>query len=182
MRLAFLNKVYELTQGDENISIESHDVGQALGFDKKIQERVYFYLIDEGLILFRHRGGGISISYKGTVMAEGSVEPLKYVSPSRMLDSLVDLIEKINNISRIKLGCKLFNPSSKIIKDLRNIGNSEDSFVATILRIAMIIDQVYYREIQGQLRQKPPERSIDLMLALFNERDVDYDQTDLSPS
>jgi hypothetical protein len=41
----------------------------------------------------------------------------------------------------------------------------------------MIIDQVYYREIQGQLRQKPPERSIDLMLTLFNERNVDYDQT-----
>ena len=36
------------------------------------------------------------------------------------------IVEDINNISRVKLGCRLFNPSPKIIKDLRNIGNSEE--------------------------------------------------------
>ena len=36
------------------------------------------------------------------------------------------IVEGINKISRVKLGCRLFNPSPKIIKDLRNIGNSEE--------------------------------------------------------
>jgi hypothetical protein len=179
MRLAFLNKLYQLTQGDENICIESHDLGHILGFDKNMLERVYFYLIDEGLILYRDTGGGISISHRGIVMAEESLEPLEFVSPSKMLDNLIDLIEEINSISRAKLGCKIFNPSPKIIKDLKNIGSSEDAFVATILRIAGIIDQVYYHEIQRQLRQKPPEGSINLISVLLSERHVDYDQKDL---
>jgi DNA-binding MarR family transcriptional regulator len=177
-RSAFLNKVYEVTQGNENIVIESYDIGHALGFDKNTLDRVYHYLIDEGSILYRHTGGGISINHKGYLTAEESSEPLKFVSPSKMLDSLIDLIEEINNISRIKLGCKLFNPSPKIIKDLKNIGNSEDTFVVTILRIASIIDQVYYHEIQQQLRQKPPQGSINLLSTLLREKNVNYNQKD----
>lgn len=179
LRSAFLNKVYEVSQGNENIHIESYDLVRDLGFDNKTLDRVYWYLIDDGLILYRYTGGGISISHKGVVAAQEASEPLVFMSPSKMLDSLIDLIEEINNISRIKLGCKLFNPSPKIIKDLRNIGDSEDAFVTTILRIASIIDQVYYQDIQSQLREKLSQGSINLLSALLKEKNVDYDQKDL---
>jgi Mn-dependent DtxR family transcriptional regulator len=53
MRLAFLNRVYELTKGNEEIVVESHVISQTLGFNNNMLDRVYFYLIDEGLILYR---------------------------------------------------------------------------------------------------------------------------------
>jgi hypothetical protein len=179
-RSLFLHKVYEITGANEGVFINAFDVGKELGFEcNKTIEKVYEYLSEGGLIVSRYSGGGLSISHKGIVIIQGQLENPINISPNKMVNQLIDCIEDVNNLCKSKLRCKIFKPPLKDLNDLRNIIDSEEGFISTILRISNIIDAVYYEEIERQIKVSPQDGSLDFIVALFNEKNVNYKNEDI---
>lgn len=69
-RFKFLNKLYELTDGDSSYIVDMWEVGNELNFDRNLTSNIVDYLIGEYLIESRALGGGIAITHEGIVEIE----------------------------------------------------------------------------------------------------------------
>ena len=64
-RQQFLQKLYELTESNENDIRDMWEIGKSLGFPNNLTNRIGQYLEGEGLIVFRTEQGEISIKHEG---------------------------------------------------------------------------------------------------------------------
>lgn len=69
-RFKFLNKLYEVTNGDSSYIVDMWEVGNELNFDRNLTSNIVDYLIGEYLIESRALGGGIAITHEGIVEIE----------------------------------------------------------------------------------------------------------------
>ncbi len=72
-RFQFLERLYRLSGGDEHTWKTMWDIGQDLGFDKGVTERIAQYLEGEMLIEFKATGGLIGITHGGVVAVEDAL-------------------------------------------------------------------------------------------------------------
>ncbi len=64
-RFRFLKKLYEKTEGDEQKWSNMWEIGEELGLEKDLAQRIYNYLQTEHLIESTVFGGGIKLTHKG---------------------------------------------------------------------------------------------------------------------
>jgi hypothetical protein len=64
-RRRFLQRLYELTGGNEDKWIKIAMIGKDLGFDPEKTQRIFQYLHGEGLVETHTVGGGIGITHGG---------------------------------------------------------------------------------------------------------------------
>lgn len=64
-RFTFLNRVYEMTDGDRFQRVDMRQIGSALGFGNDETKQIVYYLIDERLLEFAAAGGLIQLSHRG---------------------------------------------------------------------------------------------------------------------
>jgi len=86
-RFQFLHSVYNLSNADENIDIQSYQLGKNLGFSDNFTSKVIRYLDKEELIRFKEDSGCvIGISHKGIIEVERALskpeESTEYFPPA----------------------------------------------------------------------------------------------------
>jgi hypothetical protein len=64
-QLAFINRLYDETEGYSMQTVSMWDIGNALGWDSRTTEQVVEYLANEGMIEITAMGGEISITHSG---------------------------------------------------------------------------------------------------------------------
>jgi predicted transcriptional regulator len=64
-RDAFLTEVYKLSKGSPKRHLNAFKIMSSSNYDKETIERIYFYLVDEGLIKPFATGGELTITPKG---------------------------------------------------------------------------------------------------------------------
>jgi hypothetical protein len=69
-RLAFMRRLYERTNGEQLEEIPQETLANDLGWDLKTANRVFNYLINEGLAACASYGGEVSITHKGVLEVE----------------------------------------------------------------------------------------------------------------
>ena len=69
-RFKFLQKVYDTSDGDENVMMNMWELGKELRFDRDETEKLTQYLIGENLIKFVALGGELSITHYGVIEIE----------------------------------------------------------------------------------------------------------------
>ena len=71
-RFAFLKELYDRS-GDGTLSdFPAKDIGQKLGFDKKLTENIHWYLKEEGLLEYLAMGPQVAITHAGIKEIEGA--------------------------------------------------------------------------------------------------------------
>lgn len=101
-RFQFLLRLYELTEGDEHKFVSMWEIGQELGFQVDLTQKITQYLTGEGLIKFQAIGGIIGITHWGVREIERAlsnpdeptthflpVSTINIVSVERMIDSQI---------------------------------------------------------------------------------------------
>lgn len=73
-RFAFMDRLYERTDGDPMARVNFRDIGAELGWTGDDAQKVAFYLRDEGLLKFPVMGGAVSITHAGVVEMEAAIE------------------------------------------------------------------------------------------------------------
>lgn len=73
-RFAFMERLYERTDGDAMSRVNFRQVGAELGWTEDEAQKVALYLRDEGLLTFPVMGGAVSISHAGVVEMEAAIE------------------------------------------------------------------------------------------------------------
>jgi hypothetical protein len=91
------------------------------------------------------------------------------------VDELTDALYTLNTMTQHKFGCRIFRSEAKSLKDLKNPITNREGFVMRILGIATIIDEVFVDDIKKHITRKPQPGSINLIQALFEEKNVNYD-------
>jgi hypothetical protein len=71
-RFEFLNKLYEVTDGDSLMIENMWELGREAGIDREDISKIVDYLRGEYLIEFMTLGGGISITHQGVIEIEKS--------------------------------------------------------------------------------------------------------------
>lgn len=69
-RFKFLNKLYEITNGDSSYMVNMWELGNELKFNKAMTSNIVDYLIGEYLIESKALGGGIAITHQGIIEIE----------------------------------------------------------------------------------------------------------------
>lgn len=69
-RFEFLNKLYEITNGDSSYMVNMWELGEELGFERSVISNIVDYLTSEYLIEPRALGGGIAITHSGIIEIE----------------------------------------------------------------------------------------------------------------
>ncbi len=64
-RIAFLSEAYKLSKGNPKQHLNAFKIMSSSNYDKETIERIYFYLVDEGLIKPFATGGEFTITPKG---------------------------------------------------------------------------------------------------------------------
>lgn len=121
-RFLFLKKAYEITNGDPSCMFSMFELGEEIGFDSELSQRIAQYLINEGLLDARGLGGGIGISHNGVLEIEDSLSnPTKsteHFPPVNIIN-----VQSMNN-SVIQQGSnhstQNVNITSKNVNDLKN--------------------------------------------------------------
>lgn len=73
-RFAFMERLYERTDGHPMSRVNFRDIGVELGWPEDEAQRVALYLRDEGLLTFPVMGGAVSITHAGVVEMEAAME------------------------------------------------------------------------------------------------------------
>jgi hypothetical protein len=89
-RFQFLRRLYELTGGDELECLNLYDIGEELGFNRKLTKNIVQYLEREGLIkVIGDQGGIAGISHWGVREVEEALsnpdEPTHYFPPVNII-------------------------------------------------------------------------------------------------
>jgi predicted transcriptional regulator len=69
-RDAFLTEAYKLSKGSPDERLNAFEIMSSSNYDKETIERIYFYLVDEGLIKPFATGGELTITPKGIEQVE----------------------------------------------------------------------------------------------------------------
>ncbi len=89
-RFLFLNRLYEVTGGNENARVIMWEVGSELGFEGEATQLITQYLKGEGLIVFKTLGGGIGITHYGVKEVEDALShpdrPTLYFPPVNIIN------------------------------------------------------------------------------------------------
>lgn len=101
-RFQFIQKLYELSGGDELNWYNMWDIGKQLGFDRDMTDAIGQYLSSEGLIEFHTFGPTIGITHRGVKVVENALtnpnKPTDYFPPVNII-SAGDIVN-----SQIQLG------------------------------------------------------------------------------
>lgn len=73
-RLAFMERLYERTDGDRMQRVDFRDIATQLGWTEEEATAVVYYLKDEGLLELPTMGGAVSLSHAGVVEMEAAME------------------------------------------------------------------------------------------------------------
>ena len=73
-RLAFIERLYERSDGDPMAWVNYRDIGEELGWSDEEAQTVTLYLRDEGLLTFPVLGGAVSITHAGIVEMEEAID------------------------------------------------------------------------------------------------------------
>ena len=83
-RFKFLNKLHQLSDGNEYTSFNMFAIGETFGFDRELTVNIINYLENMGLIKWRG-SGDISISHEGSIEIKEALsqpaKPTKHFSP-----------------------------------------------------------------------------------------------------
>jgi hypothetical protein len=95
---------------------------------------------------------------------------------ARIADKLIDSLDDLNKLAKMKLGCYIFTNNAKLLKNLKQTSEDEKGFVYRIATIAVIIDDIDYDEINQQISVPAKYGSINLIEALFLQKGVVYNE------
>lgn len=154
-RFEFLNKLYEITNGDSSYMVNMWELGKELGIERNAISSIVDYLTSEYLIESRALGGGIAITHSGIV----EIEEL-HNNPNESTEHFPSInvihIDNMNN-SAIQQGTinssqnAIFNLNSindlqTIIDNIENVKNelalSKDSYSELISEIQTLKSQI----------------------------------------
>lgn len=89
-RFRYLNRLYEITNGDSHKFVPADELGAELGLDREQSLAIAQYLKGEGLIEYRTFGPTISITHYGVVEVERAVSepdtPTHYFPPVNIIN------------------------------------------------------------------------------------------------
>ena len=98
-RFQFLYRLYELSEGDESKWFNMFQIGEKLGFDSDLTEKIAQYLKGEGLIEFQGISGIIGITHRGIREVEEALShpniptshflPVNVISINQMVNSQI---------------------------------------------------------------------------------------------
>jgi len=91
-------------------------------------------------------------------------------------DELIEILERINVVSKQKLKTRLFKNNAKSIKDLNYKCEDEPQFVYKIAIVANLISEIHQNEIQKIVSIEGITGSISILEKLFSEKDENYDK------
>ena len=89
-RSQFLQKLFELSKGDEHQILSMYKIAEELGYDKDTVNSIEGYLESEGLVKWQSTGGYISIKHEGVVKVEEALT--KTDEPTEHLPSGTSII------------------------------------------------------------------------------------------
>ncbi len=161
-RFNFLNKLYELSEGNENKTFIMWDIGDQVGLKREETEHVYQYLKGEGLLEPFALGGAIKITHYGVVQIEEALsnpeKPTHYFPPINII-----YVHTMNN-SQIQQGTQNSSQSLSITQ------NEKDRIVELIKEIRNHVSSLpdeNKKDIEGdletieaQLKTSSPKKSI----------------------
>lgn len=97
-RFLFLNRLYEITEGNEYSHVNKWRLGQGLGFESNETKLITQYLKGEGLIEYTTLDGGISITHFGVLQVEEAIsnpeKPTYYFPP---VTNIINIQKMVNS-------------------------------------------------------------------------------------
>jgi len=88
-RFRFLEKLWEKTEGNELAGFNMWELGGELGLDYPTVDRIFRYLMGEGLIKGMDLGGNVSVTHRGVMEVERALsapdEPTQYFPPVNVI-------------------------------------------------------------------------------------------------
>jgi hypothetical protein len=129
-RFLFLQKLYDITDGNSSYIVSMWELGEELGFDNNKTQNIVDYLTDEGLLEPKALGGGIAINHDGIIEIEDSQanpdSPTQHFPPINLIH-----IENMNSSSiqqvtsystqTINFNIEKFEVVKRIIQEIENI-------------------------------------------------------------
>lgn len=91
-------------------------------------------------------------------------------------DELIEILERINVISKQKLKTRLFKNNAKSIKELNYKCEDESQFIYKIAIVANLIGEIHKDEIKKIISLEGVTGSINILEKLFSEKDENYDK------
>jgi hypothetical protein len=130
-QISFLMSLFDTTQGDGAIKVSMHDVGMAIGLDKKDAARVAEAVICVGWAELKTLSGGIGISQEGVdkAVSLGARLPLDVEGviclgeESVINDGVREVVESVLAALKLEIVQETFdfNTTAEIIADVRTL-------------------------------------------------------------
>lgn len=96
-RLAFMERLYERTDGDRMARVQAREIGEELGWSDEEVFAVARYLADEGLLEFPTMGGFVAITHLGVVEMEQALghpeAPTTHFPPIAIVNVYGDVVD-----------------------------------------------------------------------------------------
>ena len=189
-RQDFLYCAHEDANGFETTVVSPFQIKQKLGLEQDVYERVYFYLIDDGLIKTVH-SNGITITHKAKLeighKINGKSDESFWQSPIpdiTISDDIVHTLDKINTEFNTKFGWEIFYNKAGPVRELRiaiaNLNNdskNKAAFISCLLAIATILGDINTKDI-GALVTTKGIKGFKMIQELFDLKGIEYDESD----
>lgn len=164
-RFRFLNRLYEVTDGNKMAFVSMWDLGNDLQMTREETAMVADYLSGEHLIEHRAIGGIISISHYGVIEVERSLSEPE--TPTRYFPAVVNVLN-INNMSGSQIQQGTHHSSqtlSNTINDTEAIRLFIESLKANLSEISLVASdladiKVDIQTVEAQLQSSRPKLSI----------------------
>ena len=160
----FLEKLYQITDGNSSSFVSMWELGSELGFDRQITRNIVDYLSEENLIEPKTLGGGIGITHDGLIEIEDS-HSNPYNSTRHFLPINVINIGNMNN-SAIQQGS---NYSSQTINfdtdktnDIKIILTEIEKIKEQIILESLVFDELIseMNTVNSQVNSPKPKNLI----------------------
>ncbi len=148
-RSQYMQKLYQITEGDENKIVYLKDIGEQLRFDDSTSYQIAQYLKEEGLLDFVTLGGGIKITHLGVVKMEtelsGPSKPEEHLQPQNIIkieNSNINLGKNSNIFSDNTIASNNTTNSQNIIQKKGKYAKGKLTVAILSLIVAVVIGTV----------------------------------------
>jgi len=163
-RFRFLQRLYEVTEGSELVSVNLWELGAELGFSRSETDKIDDYLHAEGLIEHIALGGPIGITHRGIVEVETALSkpdqatsyfpPFNYIHVEQMIGSQIQ--QGTNQSSQV-----LTNTTNDIEAIAKFITELKDQLPALKLnKEAQAEVEADVETIQSQIKSPRPKSTV----------------------
>ncbi len=162
-RFRFLQKVYDITEGSETAIVDMWQIGEELGFDRQVTEKIVTYLEGESLIESRALGGAIGLSHYGVTEIEDALsnpnKPTTYFPAINVIMNSTVMNSQIQQSNNGQSQIMVINESYNELDNILQLINSSSGMINLSAQQKSEFD-AKIQEIKNEIVSKNPNKSV----------------------